>query len=59
MTDREKWYQYCQLCKYSYLKKDDPFTVLCSVSEYRCPHREEIETQSRGKKNDTGILYEG
>lgn len=47
MTEYEKWYQFCMLCKYAYIKKDDAGKVYCSVSEWYCPHKKEIEDAER------------
>lgn len=50
MTDQEKWYRFCMLCKHSYKRIDDADTVYCSVPNYVCPHKDEIEHAERKEK---------
>ena len=52
MTEYEKWYQFCMLCKYAYKRKDDADTGYCLVLECYCPHKKEIEDAERGLKNE-------
>ena len=50
MSDYEKWYQFCMICKYSYRRKDDADTIYCGALQGYCPHREEIEGAERKDK---------
>ena len=46
MREYEKWYQFCMLCKYAYVRKED-MDIYCSVPRDRCPHKDEIERSER------------
>lgn len=49
MNDKEKWYRFCMLCKYAYVRKEDA-NIYCSIPEDHCPHKNEIEEAEKKEK---------
>ena len=56
MTDYEKWYQFCMLCKHSYVRKDDADMIYCSSPV--CPYGNLVK-EMKGKKNDNHSKAKG
>ena len=48
MTEQEKWYRFCMICKHSYKRVDDADGIYCELPGFRfCPHKKEIEQADR------------